>query len=333
MKKLLYISFLALVAVFFIQCDSVDDLMTENALEGGLVEMSTTAINYVIGAGGTYTFDLFIHQEGASKINTVNIYKSCFYAAAIPWYNPSDTTHATADSVAAKYTDEILEHTISIANTTTSHSIGTLDWGWEELREGLTQEDGNELPADEGSMEIGNYFQFVIEVELSDGRIVKQRTPIKMAVSTRYAGTYVSLGGAYYHPDYWPNAYTSPLWLNQEMIISSVDAITYKWEDWGIHSGANFLGNTLYFQVDPVTNKITYPEEWNGVAQTLNDYPLITPIRNELDMSYTIPLAGPNINTAIPDDVEGKDLLNMVHGYMGTSGPREFYQLLQKVPN
>lgn len=331
MKKLIYISFLALVAVFFIQCDSVDDLMTEDVLEGGLVEMSSTSINYVIGSGDTYTFDLFVHQEGAVKVESINIYKSCFYAKPIPWFNPTDTTHATADSVAAKYTDEILEHTIDITETTKSHYVSTLDWGWEELRAGLTQEDGNGLPADEGSMEIGNYFQFVVEVELSDGRTLFQRVPVKMAISTRFAGTYVSLGGAYYHPDYNPTAYVSSLWLNGEVVISSIDGITYKWEDWGILSG--FDGNVLYFQVDPATGAITYPEEWDGVAQLLNDCVVATPIRNASALTYVIPLAGANVNISIKDDIEGKDQLYMVYGYLGTSGTREFFNKLQKVVN
>ena len=333
MKKLLYISFLALVAVFFIQCDSVDDLMTENALEGGLVEASSTAINYVIGSGSTYTFDLYVHQEGATKVNSINIYKSCFYAAAIPWYNPGDTTHATADSVAAKYTDEILELSIDITEKSISHTVSTRDWAWEDLREGLTQEDGNELPALEGGMEISNYFQFVIEAVLSDGRIVRQKAPVRMTVSTRFAGTYTVLEGEYYRLGLIDaNNGAHNMWVGGEVVISSVDAITYKWEDWGILS--TWDGNVLYFQVDPATGKITYPAEWNGAAQILNDEPLMTPITHPDDMARVIPLGGADINSALKDDVNGKDQLNMVHGYFtGGSGPREFYFLLEKVVN
>ncbi|HAF29986.1 MAG TPA: hypothetical protein DCG75_13175 [Bacteroidales bacterium] len=333
MKKLLYISFLALIAVFFIQCDSEDDLMTENALEGGLVDLSTTSINYVIGSGASYTFDLFVHQEGAVKVNSINLYKSCFYAAAIPWSDPAahDFDVEPADSVPAKYTDEILEHTITITETSVSHSVATLDWAWADLREGLTTEEGGELPADEGSMEIGNYFQIRVEAVLSDGRVVQMATPVRMTVSTRFAGTYVSLGGAYYHPDYNPAPYLSPLWLGEEVSISSIDAITYRVEEWGIQS--SWTGNVLYFQIDPSTGAITYPEEWAGVAQTLNGLPLIVPERNAGDLTFAIPAAGPNMNTAIKDDVEGKDRLNMCYGYMGTSGSREFYILLEKVLN
>ena len=324
MKKLLYISFLALVAVFFIQCDSVDDLMTENALEGGLVDISVTGINYVVGSGSAYTFDLFVHQEGDVKIETINFYKSCFYAAAIPWSDPNDTTHATADSVAAKYTDEILEHTIAITEKTKSHSIATRDWTWEDLREGLTQEDGNELPLTDATMEIGNYFQFRVEAVLSDGRVVNQNSNVRMTVSTRYAGTYKCIEAEYYRigvPTYtaadWP-AVTA---------IESVDAITYKIVE---YFGA-FDGNTFYMQID-AAGKITYPAEWAGVAQVGNGEPMITCESNPADMT-NVP-CGALSNYVVNDDVEGKDKLYMTFGYYtGGSGPREFYQVMEKIPN
>jgi hypothetical protein len=330
MKKLLYISFLALVAVFFIQCDSEDDLVTENALEGGLVDISSTAISYVIGSGSSYTFDLFVHQEGAVKVNTINLYKSCFYAKAIPWSDPADATHTTKDSVAAKYTDEILEHTINITETAISHSVATLDWAYAELREGLTQEDGNELPDTEGGLEIGNYFQFVAEAVLSDGRVIQMAVPVKMTVSTRFAGSYLVLEGEYFRIG--ANNGAGVMWVGGEVAISSVDAITYKFEEWGILSG--WSGNVLYFQIDPATGKITYPAEWAGVAQTLNGQPLTTPELNADDLTNVIPIAGADINSAILDDIEGKDQLNMCHGYYTAgSGPREFYFLLEKVVN
>ncbi|MDA3952932.1 MAG: hypothetical protein PF485_04745 [Bacteroidales bacterium] len=316
MKKLLYLSFLALVSVFFIQCDSEDDLMTENALEGGLVDISSTSINYVIGSGASYTFDLFIHQEGDVKINTVNLYKSCFYAAAIPWYDPADTTHATADSVAAKYTDEILEHTINITETSVSHEVATLDWFWEDLREGLTQEDGNELPLLEGAMEIGNYFQFVVEVELSDGRTLIQSSPVKMAVSTRYAGTYNITQGDYIHPDFL-SSYAGEI----QRQIESVDAVTYKMIEIGPW---NDQGNYFYFVVNP-DNTITIPKEYGGETQLIWG---ADELANCVDDPGELPdCSCVNLVTVVDS---GADIIQISYGYIRTSGTRQFDETLVK---
>lgn len=330
MKKLLYIGFLAFVSVFLIQCDAEEDLVTENALEGGLIDISSTSISYVIGSGDTYNFTLFVHQEGDVQINTINIYKSCFYAAAIPWSDPADESHTTADSVAAKFTDEILEQTIDITEFSKSHYVDAQGWDWAALREGLTTEEGGELPATEGEMEIGNYFEFRVEAVLSDGRIVQMATPVRMTFSTRYAGSYKVIAGEYYRIGVDNGG--GAMWVGGEVSITSIDAITYRWEEWGILSG--WTGNVLYFQIDPATNAITYPAQWAGVDQILNDQPLTTPVEDAADLSNVIPIAGPNMNTAMPDDVEGKDKLNMVHGYYTSgSGPREFYFLLEKIVN
>jgi hypothetical protein len=320
MKKLLYISFLALVAVFFIQCDSEDDLVTEDALEGGLVDISSTAINYVVGSGGTYTFDLFVHQEGAVKVNTINIYKSC-YRVSVAWSSP-DSAAAVTDSLPNRWSDEILDFTMNVTETGKSHSLNTFDWSWDDLRTGLTI-DGGTLPVSDGEMNIGDYFNLVVEAELSDGRIVKQAIPVKMTVSTRYAGTYKFIEGVYYRlsvlsssGDYWFETYQ----------FESIDAITYRMV--GLSA---WLDNELFFQIDGA-GKITYPAKWNGNDQILNGEPLITCIDNPGDMT-NVP-CGPTTNIVVNDDIGGKDRLYMSFGYLtGGSGPREFYQVMEKVPN
>jgi hypothetical protein len=302
MKKLLYISFLALIAVFFIQCDSEDDLMTENALEGGLIDISATSMNYVVGGTGTYTFDLYVHQEGSAKINTVNIYKS--------FYNVTD----------GELSPEMLELTINITETSVSHSVSTFDWAFADLREGLEAY----VPAADGSLTIGDYFNFVVESVLSDGRVVRQATPIKMTVSTRYAGAYKCIDALYYRIGVL--TYTTADWPAVTN-IESVDAITYRIVE---YFGA-FDGNTWYMQIDPVTLVITYPEEWDGVAQEGNGNPLITCESNPADM---VGVNCGSSNYVVNDDVDGKDLLYMTFGYFTAgSGPRTFYQVLEKIPN
>lgn len=331
MKKLLYICFLALVAVFFIQCDAEEDLVTENALEGGLVDISSTAINYVVGSGATYTFDLFVHQEGDVKVNTINLYKSA-YKVPVAWTNADSVADGVTDSIPARWSDEILEHTITITESSVSHHVSTLDWSFDDLRDGLTIDatsdptlTGGVLPTSDGLLRIGDYFNFVVEAVLSDGRIVRQAIPVKMTVSTRYAGTYKFVEGLYYRlgvlssaGDYWYETYQ----------FESIDAKTYR-----MVGMCAWLDNELFFQIDG-SGVITYPEQWNGKDQILNDEPLITCESNAGDFAAVGLPCGTSSNYVVNDDVEGKDKLYMTFGYYtGGSGPRVFYQLMEKVPN
>jgi hypothetical protein len=91
-----------------------------------------------------------------------------------------------------------------------------------------------------------------------------------------------------------------------------------------------FDGNTWYFQVND--GVISYPLEWAGAAQLLNGQPLITCQTNPNDL---INVCGePGANTVVNDDVEGKDQLIMALGYYTAgSGPRQFYQVLEKNVN
>ena len=328
MKKLLYIMLLAITPFFFIQCDSEDDLVTENAKEGGLFEALTPYLNYVVGDGKAYSFSFQVYQSPDIKATSVEIYKSCF-KVAVAWSDPGDLTHTTADSIPAIWSNEVLQETITITNDE-NHVISTTALDYAALIADLTI-DGDPLPASDGEMRIGDYFNFRIVTKLDDGRTVEQSIQNTLTVSTRFAGTYKSIGGAYYHPDYNPAPYLSDLWLGETVIIFSIDAMTYRWEEWGILSG--WSGNVLYFQINPSTGKITYPEKWAGADQILNNLPLLTAERTPGSLTYAIPAAGTNIDTAIKDDVEGKDQLNMVFGYLGASGSREFFILLEKVVN
>lgn len=330
MKKLLYISFLALVAIFFIQCDAEEDLTTEDALEGGLVDISSTAINYVVGSTGTYTFDLFVHQEGSVKVNTINIYKS-FEKVAVAWSNPDDESHTRADSIPVVTSDEILEYTINITETTKSHAVSTTDWSYADLRDGLTIVSefdptivNNQIPVSDGNLRIGDKFILRVEAVLSDGRVVQQQFPVLMTVSTRYAGTYKFVEGLYYRlgelssaGDYWFETYQ----------FESIDAITYR-----MVGMCAWLDNELFFQIDGA-GVITYPEKWDGADQILNDEPLITCESNAGDFAAVNLPCGTSSNYVVNDDVDGKDRLYMTFGYYtGGSGPRVFYQVMEKIP-
>lgn len=116
--------------------------------------------------------------------------------------------------------------------------------------------------------------------------------------------------------------YTVADWPS-EITVESIDAITYKMTDF-----EPFLGNTLYFQID-AAGKITYPIKWKDVAQIINDQAIITCDGSPVDM-ITVHCA--TSNYIVKDDVNGKDKLYQSYGYYTPgSGPRTFYQVLEKI--
>ena len=174
---------------------------------------------------------------------------------------------------------------------------------------------GNPLPSIESDLQLLDQFQFRFESVLDNGDTFYQSYIGKMTVSTRFAGTYLISAGSYFRL----SVNNSPWGTGGTITIESVDATTYRWSEWGILSG--WAGNELYFQVAD-DGTISYPAEWNGVAQTLNGQPLTTCILNPADLSN---VGCSDSNYVIKDDVAGKDQLKMAHGYFtGGSGPREF---------
>ncbi|MBN1414172.1 MAG: hypothetical protein JW973_03645 [Bacteroidales bacterium] len=306
MKKIFNLLFVLLIispAILLMQCDSEDDLVTENAKEGGLVDMLTPSMNYVVNSGKAYSFSMFVYQ-GEVKTRKLHIYRS-FYKS------PTDST-------AAVYSNELEDASIDITSTV-NNTVVSNGYYYADLINGLTL-NGQPLPASDLDLSIGDRFWFRIVSELSDGRTVEQSVKVSLTVSTRYAGTYKFIEGIYYRigvltdqGSYW----------DPEYVIESVDAITYKmigmcaWPD-----------NVLYFQID-AAGKITYPLKWDGADQLLNDAPLITCVDNPTDMTNVYCSSSDYV---INDDVGGKDRLVMSFGYYTSgSGPREFYQVLEKI--
>lgn len=314
MKKILIytLGFLALLVPF--ACDNKDDVLTENAMEGGLINPSTTSVNYVVGDGVAYSFDLNLVQGKTSEqeMKEVRIYKSVF-RGAVAFSDPE----TEGDSIPASWSNEVLEETITISNNK-SHSISATPLNFASLRDALII-NGEELPMVDSDMNIGDYFNFRVETTLSTGHIVEQAYNIKVAVSTRFAGKYRLVEGFYYRINvlsnsgsYWP----------AEILMESVDAKTYRmvgvsaWDD-----------QQLFFQIED-DGSITYPNKWKGKAQIINDQPMISCQSDSGNMTNA------NCSTSnyiVKDDVDGKDRLVMSYGYLSPSGPREFYQVLEKI--
>jgi len=312
MKKTVFLfSFIIVtLSIILVRCKSEDDLVTKDAIEGGLVEVATPAINYVVGNTSDYKLSFRVFQ-GDIKVKKLFLYKS-FYSVM------DDTTHGSP------WSNEVLQTTIDITEQVT-HYVST-SYFYADLIDKLAITRGNKidtLPKADTLLNIGDYFKIRVETEYGDGKKAQLSVPAKLTVSTRFAGEYKFVEGAYYRigvlansGDYWAPTYK----------IESVDVKTYKM--FGLSAWPD---NSFYFQIESDMS-ITYPLEWQGVAQKLNGNPLITCTDNATDFVDAVNCGTSNI--VVKDDVNGKDRLYMTLGYYTSSGdvgPRVFYQVFEKV--
>lgn len=341
MKILKILSILALPLMMLLSCDKSE--LEVNVKEGGLLEIKTPSLNYVVGNSGPYT-GVFRVYQGETKVTQIDIYatfnstrpdtlvetdldgkieKSVIYTKLKSNTVKFTTINLTSD------VNSIEEFSFNFADIQSPFTIETEEQPAIEtdkeyvVIKGFSRNDvGQGLPASDGDYTIGDYWEFRYDVTTSDGRVVTQDKPTKTTVATRYAGKYKCLKGEYWHPSLG-NYYHTGDWPD-ETIIESVDAKTYR----VLEYIGPFDGNEWYFQIED--GIISYPLEWNGEAQILNDQPLITCQTNPSDLTNVCGEAG--ANTVVNDDVNGKDQLIMALGYYTSgSGPRQFYQKFEKI--
>jgi hypothetical protein len=166
---------------------------------------------------------------------------------------------------------------------------------------------------------IGTEYSFTIKT-IDDDENKSDGTTAIATPALEIEGTYKCIEGEYYYngdlfglSDYWLD----------EFQIELIDANTYKmigmcaWPD-----------NKLFFQIDGLGD-ITYPATWDGIDQTLNDQPITT---CELHPGDLINVYCGNSNFVTYNEIDGKHKLTMTFGYYTSgSGPREFYQILEKL--
>jgi hypothetical protein len=284
-------------------CIETDDLLTENAQTGGLVEPQAAAINYLVG------------DVNAEYSVTVLV--------------PQGEVKTTAIEVWAKFTNALgtgdmgLLLTIPVENDVNS-SFATGTFTYQDLRAATTQADGSPLPEDDIDLVIGNGWTLIYRGITTAGNFINASTT-NLGVATRFAGTYNVID-----KDYWrvgvDRSDLDGLWP-ATMDVISIDIITYELlEWWGL-----FDGNELFFTIDPVTLEIDYPEPGPNGPQTGNGQPITTCDANPGDLTNVF-CDDPLTNTAEKVDPSGADILRMAWGYFTAgSGPREFYQVLEKV--
>jgi hypothetical protein len=309
MKKInLYLALILSVLVF--SCTEDNDLLTQSENAGGLIEVKSKLVGYVVGNGNTFQYKAnFSIIQGEVKTSKIDVYKFFSKKNANGTFTNSNRT---------------LLKSITL-DTQTYLKNYELSFTYPELIAGLSV-GGVPLPSSDSTLKIGESWSLVF-VSSTDNGEHENATTAKVAVGTRFAGAYRCINGAYFRlgvasttTSGWPASTT----------IESVDETTYK----VVEYFGPFSGNEFYFNLDS-NDVITYPANRpDGSPQLGNGQPFISCATSPADFAAVSINCGATSNIGVRDNATGKDKLIMSIGYVtgsGAVGPRVFYQELEKI--
>lgn len=307
MKKIKIYSLVALLfaSFTFVSCDDSSDELTGGAALGGELLVKKELIGYVVGNGLTtnYVNELSIFQ-GEEKVQTVDVYK----------------TFTTKNSSGVDIiSNKVLLRTLS-SPATAQHEVISFGVNYNDLAANLSL-GGVALPASDVGLSIGDYWTLSYVSHLNNGQTHQSAISTKIAVGTRFSGTYRCVDAAYYRIGVF--YYDEATWP-AKTVIEAVNATTYRVTGYlGVFSNHP----SWYFTI--VNDVITIPLTYGGSPQLGNGQPFISCASNPTDMSQVF--CGTS-NVVIRDNVAGKDRLKMSYGYYTPgSGPRTFYQEMEKI--
>jgi hypothetical protein len=218
------------LGLLFSACNKSEDLVTDDAKEGGLV-VPTSSIPYKLGATPTVNINITIPMgPGIASVEVYNEFISLANG------NASEKVMMTTIDVASANTTEELAKTLAIT--------------YNDLKKDIVI-GGQPLPSDETLLPIGDYWELSYTSVMADGRKVVNNATTTIAVANIYAGFYLC-EGVFTHPTAGPRP------INEEKFLTPVDAYSCSLP-------AGDLGGSGYYvtiTVDPATNDVSFS---NGV--------------------------------------------------------------------
>lgn len=304
MKKIKLLSIAFLLFAGFTACEEDSDVFTGDENVGGLVQVNSALVGYVVGNGDDAEYPAsFTVNQGAVRTTSVEIYKSF-------------------TDIDGNKSNEVLLKTVDVASAAHRQVI-SYSVTFNELTSGLSI-NGSPMTTDDTTLNIGDYWTLRYVTRTATGAIHSNVSTTKVSVGTRFAGNYKVLEAEYYRIGV-PRPDVAGPYIGTTVVIESVNSTTYKVNE----MFGPFPANEWYFTIDG-SDVIDYPAtQPDGDPQVGNGQPFITCITQPTEMT-NVHCGTSNFVTR--DDVNGKDKLTMSFGYLNaTAQSREFYQVLEKI--
>jgi hypothetical protein len=264
------------------------------------LQINTPVVSFQAG-NKDYTIDFNV-VNGLNKVSKVNVYKQF-----------TDAKTGNSSSV-------VLQGTYDVADADIVSVVKKLTYA--DLKNGITVS-GAALP-DEKDLAVGSSWKLTFEGETSLGKLPLAGS-MTVGVLSRFAGIYRIVEFSYYRIGV--NTALAEYYVGAQRFIGSVDENTFSYNDyWG---GFAWGGNSFRFDIDFANNKVTVPILVSGALFSGNR--ALNCATDAAEMKF-VPCEGSNV--LIKDDANGKHVIKLTYGYFSNgSGPREFYEVLEKVVN
>jgi hypothetical protein len=297
--------FLSLVALVFLFASCEEEFTAPTYSSSGAVKIADPylQINSPVIAfqAGTkdYTID-FNAINGLNAMSKVNVYKV---------FKDAKSGKSSAPALLGSYDIPAGNKTAVVKKIT-----------YADLKNGLSV-GGAGLP-DEKDLAVGSSWKLTFEGETTAGKIPLDGS-MTVGVLSRFAGIYKIVDFKYFRIGV--ATALAEYAVGKERFIGSVDENTFSYNDyWG---GFAWGGKSFNFDIDFATNKVKVPILVNGDLFSGNR--ALDCDKDGGDMK-NVPCATANVFT--PVDATGKHRIKLAYGYFTDgSGPREFYEELEKV--
>lgn len=296
--RIAFLSLLALSCNDDAEIDYNEDKAITQQISNPYLQVTTSFVPFKPGSA-EYKIGFNV-INGVKEINKVNVY----------------TTFKDAKS--GEFSNERLIGTYNI--TSAYRTVVTDNLTYAELKEGLTV-DGAALPANDADIAPGSSWSFRFEGITTTGSDLSLLGTINMVFS-KYAGNYKVIDASYYRI-----GVLTAQWAGEERFIGHVDDVTLSYNDhWGSFAWA---GASFNFTVDPTTQAITVPIL---TASGLFGGTRAIGCKTDKAVFKSVPCDGSN--KLVEDPIAGKHKIYLTYGYFTDgSGPREFYEVLEKIVN
>lgn len=256
-QKSIWVSSVFLLMFVMNSCLENTDLVTENAKTGGLVSPSLAKFPYKLGA--TPSFDIPIVVPVGPAVTSIKVMNS--YSNLVDEVESNEVLMTTLDVAGANATEAVTK---------------TLTVDYADLIKDLVI-DGGPMPADELTLNIGDFWEIRYITVMADGREVVNNANTVVAVANQYAGDYLCTG-VFHHP----TAGDRP--INEEKFLTPVTAT----KCWTLLGDLGSSGYDIYIDVN-ADNSCTVTMGPNEITEVFMSAGLpneFDPATKEFDLSY-----------------------------------------------